>query len=126
VSVQAEPFTPVHDGFTQGKRISESPALMQTISADGIAISHPVRGEAVVEALHQSDGRSYAVTEAEIGRAHTRLARRGLYVEPTSASVAAALHHLFEEIDEGDEVVAILTGHGLKHAPRAGHEAAGA
>jgi threonine synthase len=125
VSVQAEPFTPVHEGFTHGARMEESPTLIQTISADGIAISHPVRGAAVVEALHQSGGRSYVATEAELTRAHTRLARRGLYVEPTSATVAAALHALFEEIDEGDEVVAILTGHGLKHPPRAESRSSG-
>jgi threonine synthase len=49
-----------------------------------------------------------------------RLARRGLFVEPTSASVAAALHKLSDTLEPGAEVVALLTGHGLKRPPRVG------
>ncbi len=116
-AVQAEPFTPVYDAFHNGTDPAEAPVLQETITADGIAISRPVRGRAVVEALQQSNGTAISVTESELQRAHVRLARRGLFVEPTSASVAAALHKLVDQVEPGAEVVALLTGHGLKRPP---------
>ena len=118
VGVQAEPFTPVYDAYRRDDvNYGEPPLLLETISADGIAISRPVRGHAVVEALSQSGGLAVSVNAAEIEQAHGQLARRGLYVEPTSATVAAALTKLDKSIAPGDEVVAVLTGLGLKRLP---------
>ena len=120
LAVQAEPFTPVHDAFTRGDDAGadEGPLLLETIIADGIAISRPVRGAAVAEAVRQSGGATVAVSAAELKRAHDRLARRGLFVEPTSATVAAALLKVGALIAARDEVVAVLTGHGLKRPPK--------
>lgn len=118
VGVQAEPFTPIHDAFERGDDDIEPIVILETICADGIAIGAPVRGRGVLEALRQSGGHSIAVTEHEIMRAHTRLARQGLFVEPTSATVAAALHHLHADIAASASVVAVLTGHGLKRLPK--------
>ena len=116
--MQAEPFTPVYDAYRRDDvNYGEPPLLLETISADGIAISRPVRGHAVVEALSQSGGLAVSVNAAEIEQAHGQLARRGLYVEPTSATVAAALTKLDKSIAPGDEVVAVLTGLGLKRLP---------
>ena len=57
-----------------------------------------------------------AVTEDGIARAHALLARRGLYVEPTSAAAAALLDQLVErrDVQAHERVVVILTGSGLK------------
>lgn len=120
VAVQAEPYTPVHDAFTHGDDPDheEAPLLLEAITADGIAISRPVRGAAVVEAVRQSGGTTVAVNETEITRAHGQLAQRGLFVEPTSASVAAALGKLGQTVKPRETVVAVLTGHGLKRPPR--------
>lgn len=118
VGVQAEPFTPIHEAFRRGEDDVEPLVIQQTIAADGIAIANPARGQGVLEALRQSRGRSVAVTEHEITRAHVRLARRGFFVEPTSASVAAALHHFSDGIPADESVVAVLTGHGLKRPPK--------
>jgi threonine synthase len=115
--VQAEPFTPIHDAFARGEDEIEPLVILETICADGIAIANPARGRGVLDALRQSGGLSVAVTEHEIMRAHTRLARQGLFVEPTSAAVAAALHRLNDAIPSGESVVAVLTGHGLKRPP---------
>ena len=38
-------------------------------------------------------------------------------MEPTSATVGAALDRIRALIQPGDIVVAVLTGHGLKHSP---------
>jgi threonine synthase len=113
-AVQAEPFTPIHDAFQQGTTTIAPLLLQEAISADGIAIGAPVRGNAVLEAVRQSLGETVSVSEPEVMRAHLRLARQGLFVEPTSATVAAALHRLVDVIDPTETVVAILTGHGLK------------
>ncbi len=121
VAVQAEPFTPVVDAFRlHNVDYEEPPSLLETIAADGIAISRPVRGHAVVKALEESAGIAVAVTAGEVNSAHLQLAKRGLFVEPTSATVAAALAKLGEQILPGEVVVAILTGHGLKRPPHSG------
>ena len=121
VGVQAEPFTPVFDAFQRHDvHYEDPPLLLETIAADGIAISRPVRGHAVVEALNQSGGTAVSVNSAEIEKARAQLSRRGLFVEPTSATVAAALGKLGDRIGPRDEVVAILTGHGLKRPPVVG------
>ncbi len=59
-----------------------------------------------------------AISEAEIVTALRRLARQGLFVEPTSALAAAALDKLVAErrIDERMTVAVVLSGSGLKAA----------
>jgi threonine synthase len=91
---------------------------MEQISADGIAISYPVRWAALLEAIRYSRGMAVAVTEEQVTAAHHTLARSGLFVEPTSATVAAALALLPKGTFKPREVVVgVLTGHGLKHPP---------
>ena len=50
-----------------------------------------MRGRRILEALRESDGLCAVVDEAEILAAQQDLARHGLYAEPTSATVVAAL-----------------------------------
>jgi threonine synthase len=56
------------------------------------------------------------VDEAEIVEALGALARRGLYVEPTSAAAGAGLSRLLAEgaIRPEETTVLVLTGSGLK------------
>ena len=49
---------------------------------------------------------------------HALLAQRGLFVEPTSATVAVTLDKLGHLFKEDELIVAVLTGHGLKHPPQ--------
>ncbi len=58
-----------------------------------------------------------AVSENEVNDNHQKLAAQGLFVEPTSATVAAALNKMHRMIKPGETVVAVLTGHGLKNPP---------
>ena len=58
-----------------------------------------------------------AVTEEELLDAQMELAEQGLYVEPTSATVAAAIEKLKPQLDSKQTVVAVLTGSGLKKTP---------
>ena len=92
----------------------------QPTMADGIATVKPVRTEEVLAALRRSDGGVVAVPEDDIAPALIRLGRLGLYVEPTSATVGAALSRLLadETIRAGETTVAVITGHGLKAADK--------
>ncbi|MBW7885725.1 MAG: threonine synthase [Caldilineaceae bacterium] len=119
IAVQAVPYTPVYDAFVAGADFVQPTPHMERISADGIAISYPVRWHALLEAIRYSRGIAVAVEEEDVVAAHTDLAARGLFVEPTSATIAAALSQLPSGlIKPRDTLVAILTGHGLKNPPR--------
>jgi threonine synthase len=90
--------------------------------ASAIRIGNPARWQEAVVALEQSGGRIASVTDDEILEAQRWLAaHEGVFCEPASAaSVAGVLKHR----PEGDRLVCVLTGHGLKdpdiaiaHAP---------
>ncbi|MCC6167463.1 MAG: threonine synthase [Caldilineaceae bacterium] len=116
VAVQAEPYTPLLQALygPEGK-LAPGPRP-EKIRADGIAIQRPVRLAALLAALRDSQGTGVSVTDGEVQSYHARLAERGLYVEPTSAVVAAALDKIRPLIRPQETIVAVLTGHGLKHS----------
>jgi threonine synthase len=70
----------------------------------------------VLAPVRASGGEIVAVTEDEIARALAALAKKGLYVEPTSAAAAAGLSQLIARgaINKGENTVLVLTGSGLK------------
>ncbi len=111
IGVQARACAPLWAAFTHGEaaqaEVREEPTL-----AEGVRIRHPLRAEAVLGAVRASGGHFVAAREEEIRRGRDQLARRGLYVEPTSALVWQALEEM--PADVPDPVVAILTGSGLK------------
>lgn len=110
--VQAAACDPIVRAFEQGS--ADAIAVEPTASrADGIMVANPVRGKAILEAIRASGGKALRVDEASIAAAQTTLATTGLFVEPTSATVAAALRELD---DDAETVTLILTGHGLKAA----------
>lgn len=90
--------------------------------ADGIASFQPVRMKEVLSAVRDSGGEVVAVSEADIATALGELARRGFFVEPTSATVGAAVAQLQERgmIGVQERVVMVLTGSGLKAAEKVG------
>ncbi len=88
--------------------------------AEGTSIARPVRTREVLGAVRRSGGTTVAVSESEIEAAHDELARTGLYVEPTSASAAAALSNLLDAgmVRLEETTVLVLTGSGLKATQR--------
>ena len=82
-------------------------------AAEGVRVVRPLRGDAVLRAVRESGGDILAVEEGELLAGHNELARRGFYVEITSALVWPALRPVLGEPGAG-EVVAVLTGSGLK------------
>lgn len=111
IGVQARACAPLWAVAEYGRIGLDWTSEGETI-AEGIRIVHPVRGDAVLAAIEHSNGKMVAVDEEEILPARDELARRGFYVEPTSAVVWAALKRLQGTIAE--PVVLVLTGFGLK------------
>lgn len=84
--------------------------------AEGIAASKPIRGRELLEAVEKSRGLLLSVEEDDITDARKELAAKGIYVEPTSAVVPAAISKLRSEgtLGPGGSVIGVLTGTGLK------------
>lgn len=119
--VQAENCAPYYAAFKAGKDTLVPTEIKPTI-AEGIASSKPTRVRDVLQGVRQSGGQIVAVSEAEITDALRGLARKGLYVEPTSAAGAAGLTKLIASgaVKSGETTVLVLTGSGLKASERIG------
>ena len=86
--------------------------------ATAIRIGKPARGEQALQAAEESHGRIIAATDDQIVAMQRSLAQlEGIWVEPASA---AGLAGLAREISsgrikpQGQRIVAVCTGHGLK------------
>jgi threonine synthase len=114
IGVQAAACAPLaayaEVGLTGLSLVTEGPTI-----AEGVRNRSPLRIEAVVRAVHVSDGRIVAVDEPEILPGRDSLARLGFYVEPTSAIVWPALRTCLPQLP--DPVVVMLTGSGYKWSP---------
>jgi threonine synthase len=113
--VQAANCAPYHAAFRAGVEHFVPVSVSATV-AEGIASSKPTRMHEVLAPVRASGGEIVAVTEDEIVRALGALARKGFYVEPTSAAAAAGLSQLIARgaIKQGETTVLVLTGTGLK------------
>ncbi|MCW5876092.1 MAG: pyridoxal-phosphate dependent enzyme [Anaerolineales bacterium] len=111
VGVQARACAPLWALLTQGAAglawVTEGETL-----AEGVRVRQPLRGDALLAAVERSGGQFLAVEEKEILPARDALASAGLFVEPTSAIVWAALQQVADALPE--PIVLILTGSGLK------------
>lgn len=109
--------SPIDASFKAGVDTPVAREVRKTI-AEGTAIKHPMRLREIVGALRESGGGTVALTENEIVAALRRLARQGLFTEPTSASAAAALDKLSDagSIKSNETTIVLLTGSGLKAA----------
>jgi threonine synthase len=110
---------PIAATFLAGVDTQVETPITPTI-AEGTAIAQPVRLREVLGALRETRGGAVMLTEAEISTAVLDLAKIGIYVEPTSAQVAAAFAKLLATgtIRPDQTTVLVLTGSGLKATPR--------
>ena len=113
--VQSAACSPIYTAYSENGKIKRTPQTYETL-AEGIAAEYPIRGKMIMDAQRATDGAFTIVSEEEIKSGIKILARRGVYVEPTSAVVVKAFDKFVEEgvIGWGDTVVSILTGSGLK------------
>ncbi|MBI4185018.1 MAG: pyridoxal-phosphate dependent enzyme [Proteobacteria bacterium] len=119
--VQAAACAPLVAAFAAGAE-GLVPCEIGPTVAEGIASSKPVRVGESLRAARESGGALVSVSEEEIVSALRRLARRGLYVEPTSATAIAAFDALRAggRIGGRERTVVVLTGIGLKASEKIG------
>lgn len=114
--IQAEGAAPIANAVFKGKKTIEPVANPETV-ATAIRIGAPVSAQKALRAIYDSSGTAETVTDDEILSAQKLLARtEGIGVEPASAASIAGLLKLVEkgEVDKGEQVVCIVTGHLLK------------
>ncbi len=113
VGVQARACSPLWVLSTAGMSaygfITEGPTL-----AEGVRVKNPLRAGAMLKMVAAGHGEFVPVDEVDIMRGRDELAKRGLYVEPTSALVWSALEQRLAFLP--DPVVAVLTGSGYKYS----------
>lgn len=114
--IQAVGAAPIARAVLNGEKTIEPVANPETV-ATAIRIGAPVSAQKALRAIYNSNGTAETVTDDEILSAQKMLARtEGIGVEPASAASIAGLLKLTEngEIDKGEQVVCIVTGHLLK------------
>jgi threonine synthase len=112
-AVQAEPCAPLYEAYQRNMNDAFPIEKKETI-AEGISTARPVRGRQLLAVVRETGGTVLAVSDEETLRARDELARRGLYVEPTSAVAIAALLQLRALIKLEEITIVPLTGSGLK------------
>jgi threonine synthase len=119
VAVQAEGCSPVVRAFNSGtEHVSawESPNTVASAIADPLK-GYEQDGELILRILRESNGKAISVSDKEIIESVFEMAEHeGIYAEPAAATPYAALKKLIEDnsIDKSENVVCIVTGHGLK------------
>lgn len=104
IGVEPESCSPVYNEL-HGRRKSCEKSI-----AEGLLVEHPPRLEEIVHTA-KKHGDIIVVSEEEILAGLKKAVKMGMFIEPTSAVVVAAL----EKVQPSD-VVAVLTGSGLKAA----------
>ncbi len=115
VVVQAAGASPFYQMLATGAR-ELTPWDNPRTEATAIRIGHPANWKKAQRALEWTAGLCEAVTDEEILAAKDALAADGVGCEPASAAAVAGVRKLRRSgrIEQGAEVVAILTGHQLK------------
>ncbi|MBO7719932.1 MAG: threonine synthase, partial [Methanosphaera sp.] len=114
--IQAENSAPIANAIKAGTDEVIPVENPETI-ATAIRIGAPVSTLKAMRAIKESNGTAETVTDDEILDAQKYLARtEGIGVEPASAASIAGLRKLVEngDIDKGERVVCVVTGHVLK------------
>ena len=114
--IQAEGACPITNAFKNHSKEIVPVENPETI-ATAIRIGAPVSYTKALNAIYDSNGYSETVSDEEILSAQKLLARKeGIGVEPASAASIAGLKKLVEmgEIDKGETVTCVVTGHLLK------------
>ncbi len=115
--VQASACAPLAQAWERGGSEVEPVEEGETV-AGGVRIAAPPWGRRVLAAVRDTGGAIVAVSDEETVSTQEGLARKGFYVEPTSALPIAALEHLRDRLRHSPIVV--LTGSGFKSPPKVG------
>ena len=117
VSVQASGCAPIVRAWQNGDEVSQAWAEATTV-AFGINVPKALGDFMILSALRATQGCAVAVDDEEILRAQARVGRlEGAFICPEGAACFAAAERLRQQgwIDEGEEVVVLNTGAGVKY-----------
>ena len=115
IGVQAAGAAPLVEAFDGGWP-EIKPQEAETL-ADSICVGYPRDQIKALRAARQTGGGFLAVTDEEILAAQRRVARAtGVFGEPAGVTAMAGVIKMKEagQLDGGERVVAVVTGHGLK------------
>lgn len=100
------------------KNLPYAPPRSISSIADALVSVNPPLLDVMVKNLKEADGDAVLVEENEIASAFLELARKGFFVEPSSAVAYAAYKKQLKsgEASEGSNTVVVLVGTGLKTA----------
>lgn len=112
-AVQAEACRPLVTGWKEERWPVET-ILPQPTLAEGIAVSCPVRGRQILDAVRESGGAVLCVEEEEIRSALSEMAGKGYLMEPTSAAAIAGCRKILPLLPREETLATVITGHGLK------------
>ena len=115
LGVQAENCAPIFRALINGKEVVD-PVKNFGTKAEGIAIADPKRGKQILEAIRKTNGYIITAKEEKILEAQKLLAKKGLYVEVTTAATLAAYLEYIKQNKEiaNQDVIIPLCGAGLK------------
>lgn len=113
ICVQSENCAPIYEAFKNKSFLVKKFDKKDTV-AEGIAIANPVRGKDILKAIYETNGEVLTVSEEEIINSQKELAKRGIFVEPTSAVQYGGLKKYIKKLNKRENIVCILTGSGLK------------
>ncbi|MFB0517069.1 MAG: threonine synthase [Candidatus Neomarinimicrobiota bacterium] len=119
VAVQAEGAAAIVDALESSKEIEQ--VQVETI-ADSIAVGMPRDGLKALRAVRSSGGYGIRVSDADILQAQYKLSTTtGIFAEPAAAAAYAGFLRCTKEgrLANGDKVVVLVTGTGLKDIPAA-------
>ena len=113
VACQTQQVSPLYHRF---RNLSYTPPERITSIADALVSVNPPLLNLMVKHLKEANGDAVIVEEDEISNAFIELARKGFFVEPSSAVAYAAYKKQLKnkEASKDDKTVIILTGTGLK------------
>lgn len=113
VACQTRQVSPLYHRF---KNLSYTPPERIASIADALVSVNPPLLNLMVKSLREANGDAVMVEEDEIFNAFIELARKGFFVEPSSAVAYAAYKKQLKnkEASKYDKTVIILTGMGLK------------
>jgi threonine synthase len=117
VAVQADGCAPIVDAFASGATESVAPENPHTV-AFGITVPKALGDFLVLDAVRSTGGTAIAVSDDELLTEQRRVASsEGVFICPEGAACFAAVRQLRESgwLSEGDEVVVLNTGLGLKY-----------
>ncbi len=113
IACQTSQVSPLYHKM-KGSRYVQPEKILSV--ADALITTNPPLLEEMYNMMKKIDGDAEIVDENEIIKAHNSLAKKGVYVEPSSAVAYAVYLKLLKEkkLSERESVLIILTGSGLK------------